>query len=71
MRSAGLHFQLRTAAFKMRNEWATVLPPGDRASWPMDPDALALTQRMRTEAIQRRVANLHFLPHWGERWWIE
>jgi len=70
-RVAGLHFQLKTAAFKTRNEWATARPPAEQDDATNDPTARAITRRLRSEAVARPVTNVHFLPHWGERYWVE
>src|SRR5204863_98566 len=56
-RAAGVHYQLRYDAFKTRNDWAEVLRPDKHDDWPRDPDELALTRRLRAEAINRRTTS--------------
>jgi len=70
-RDLGVHYQLRYDAFKLRNDWAEVLRPDEREDWPRDPAVLALTRRIRDEAIAVRTASPSFIPRWGDRWWIE
>lgn len=71
-RAAGIHYILRDEAFKARNAWVEVLPADKRDDWPTDPQELAITRRLRDEAIVRRVASpSSFMPHWAERYWIE
>ena len=69
-RTAGVHYILRYDAFKTRNEWVDVLS-ADRSNWPSDPRALAITRDLRDEAILGGVASPTFLPHWGDRYWVE
>ena len=66
-----MHYQLRYDAFKTRNDWVEVLRPDKRDDWPRDPEELAITQRIRTEAINRRVASPSFMPRWADRYWVE
>ena len=70
-RAVGVHYQLRYDAFKTRNDWVEVLRPDKRDDWPRDPEELAITQRIRTEAINRRVASPSFMPRWADRYWVE
>jgi len=70
-RDLGVHYQLRYDAFKLRNDWAEVLRPDTRENWPRDPAVLALTRRIRDEAIAVRTASPSFMSRWGDRWWIE
>ena len=70
-RAVGVHYQLRYDAFKTRNDWVEVLPPDKRDDWPKDPDELALTQRLRSEAIGRRTTSPSFMPRWADRYWVE
>jgi hypothetical protein len=70
-RAVGVHYQLRYDAFKIRNDWIEVLRPDKRDDWPRDPAELAVTERLRTEAIDRRTASPSFMPRWAERYWIE
>jgi hypothetical protein len=70
-RAAGVHYQLRLAAYNERNEWTWVLRPENRTDWPSDARQLVLTRRLKDEALQRRVASPHFLPRWGGPYWVE
>ena len=70
-RAVGVHYQLRYDAFTTRNDWVEVLRPDKHADWPEDPDELALTQRIRAEAIGRRTTSPSFMPRWADRYWVE
>jgi hypothetical protein len=70
-RAAGVHYVLRYDAFKIRNDWVEVLREDKRGDWPADPGERALTQRIRDEAIVRRVASPSFMPRWADRYWVE
>jgi hypothetical protein len=70
-RAVGVQYQLRYDAFKIRNDWIEVLRSDKRDDWPRDPAELAATQRLRTEAIDRRTASPTFMPRWADRYWVE
>jgi hypothetical protein len=70
-RAAGVHYVLRYDAFKVRNDWVEVLREDKPGDWPTDPRELALTRRIRDEAILRRVASPSFMPRWADRYWVE
>ena len=70
-RVAGVHYQLRYDAFKLRNDWIEVLRADKHEDWPEDSAELALTSRLRAEAIERRTASPSFMPRWGDRYWVE
>ena len=70
-RDLGVHYQLRDDAFKLRNDWAEVLRPDTRGNSSPDAQALALTRRIRDEAIATPTASPSLMPRWGERWWVE
>lgn len=70
-RAAGVHYVLRYDAFKVRNDWVDVLREDKRGDWPTDPRELALTRRMRDEAILRRATSPSFMPRWADRYWVE
>jgi hypothetical protein len=70
-RVAGVHYQLRYDAFKTRNDWVEVLRPDKRSDWPRNPDELALTQRIRSDALIRRSTSPSFMPRWADRYWVE
>jgi len=48
-----------------------LLPPEGRDTWPADATALAITRRLKDEALHRRTISPRFLPRWGERYWVE
>ena len=70
-RVAGVHYQLRYDAFKIRNDWVEVLREDKRDDWPHDRPELALTRRLRGEALERRTTSPSFMPRWGDRYWVE
>jgi hypothetical protein len=70
-RAVGVHYQLRYDAFTTRNDWVEVLRPDKHAAWPEDPVELALTARIRAEAIARRTTSPSFMPRWTDRYWVE
>lgn len=70
-RVVGVHYQLRYAAFKTRNDWVEVLREDKQDGWPHDPGELALTRRLRGEALERRTTSPSFMPRWGDRYWVE
>jgi hypothetical protein len=69
IRAAGLHFKLRHAAFEARGEWAAVLPPRSRATWPRDPHVRALVSRLKEEAILNQRIAPTILPRRYQAWW--
>jgi hypothetical protein len=70
-RAVGVHYQLRYDAFTARNDWVEVLRPDKHDDWPEDPDELALTERIRAEAIARPATSPSFMPRWTDRYWVE
>jgi len=70
-RVVGAHYQLRYHAFTTRNDWVEVLRPDKHGDWPEDPTELAVTRRIRAEAIDRRTASPSFMPRWADRYWVE
>ena len=70
-RVVGVHYQLRYDAFKTRNDWVDVLREDKRGDWPRDNRQLAVTQRLRTEAIDRTTTSPSFLPRRGDPYWVE
>jgi hypothetical protein len=70
-RVVGVHYQLRYGAFTTRNDWVEVLRPDKHLDWPEDPTELAVTRRIRAEAIDRRTTSPSFLPRWADRYWVE
>jgi len=70
-RAVGVHYQLRYDAFTTRNDWVEVLRPDKHDDWPEDPVELAVTERIRAEAIARRTTSPSFMPRWSDRYWVE
>jgi hypothetical protein len=70
-RAAGLPYVLRQTAYVVRNDWVWVLPPDARAEWPTDPQELAITERLREEALGRASTSPSFMPRWADRYWVE
>ena len=70
-RAIGDQYQLRYHAFITRNDWVDVLRPDKHDDWPKDPTELAITKRLRAEAIGRRTTSPSFMPRWAERYWVE
>jgi hypothetical protein len=70
-RAAGVHYQLRYHAFTTRNDWVEVLRPDKHDDWPEDPNELAVTRRLRAEAIGRLTTSPSFMPRWADRYWVE
>ena len=70
-RAVGLHLKLRHGAFEARSEWAYVLHPAARESWPSDERTLRVVSRMRDEALMQPTIARALLPRWTEQWWGE
>ena len=70
-RAIGDQYQLRYHAFITRNDWVDVLRPDKHDDWPEDPTELAITTRLRAEAIGRRTTSPSFMPRWADRYWVE
>lgn len=70
-RAVGVHYQLRYQAFTTRNDWVEVLRPDKHDDWPRNVDELAVTRRIRAEAIGRRTTSPSFMPRWTDRYWVE
>ena len=70
-RAVGLHLKLRHGAFEARSEWAFVLYPAARESWPSDARTLRVVSRMRDEALMQPTIARALLPRWTEQWWGE
>lgn len=65
-RTAGLHYSLRYAAFKTRNDWASV-----PAQWMETPEQRAVTERLRQDALEQGAVAPRFYPAWQARWFEE
>ncbi len=69
VRSLSVDHVLRRQAFKVRNDWADVpLQFAREERWPADPRAVALIERLRTQALDVPVPNSQLLPEWNNRW---
>ena len=66
MRTAGLHYSLRYAAFKTRNDWVA---PSARSM--ETPEARSVTLRLRRDALDQRGVAPRFYPAWQARWFEE
>lgn len=66
IRTAGLHYGLRSTAFKTRNDW-TAVPE----RWTKTPEWRAVTERLQSDAFERRVVAPRFEPAWETRWFEE
>jgi hypothetical protein len=66
IRTAGLHYNLRSIAFTTRNDWAAA-----PARWMQTPETRAVTERLRLDALQHRVLAPRFYPPWQARWFEE
>ena len=66
VRTAGLHYSLRYAAFKNRNEWAAV-----PERWLDRPEWRPVTERLRADALAQRGVAPRFFPAWQARWFEE
>jgi hypothetical protein len=72
VRSAGVHYGLRSQAFKHRNDWSRL--PGEwkrEGRWPEDAASQRLIMRLYSEAIDRSAPNPRFEPTWAGRVWAE
>ena len=67
VRVAGQHYALRTTAFVTGNDWAS-LPPSLSET---DPEKRAIVERLRNDALERRVVAPYFVPRWQQRWFDE
>jgi hypothetical protein len=66
VRSEGLHYSLRSQAFKHRNDWAAPPPPPSG-----DQRAQGLIRRLQADAFARQPVNPRFVPYWFTRWFEE
>jgi hypothetical protein len=62
VRVVGVHHVLRTQAFALHNDWASV-----RDHLPADPDARQLVTTLRAQALSQPVVNPWFVPRWADR----
>lgn len=71
VRAAGVHYLLRTQAFRQQNDWVQL--PGRwprEGRWPDDPAARALIGRLYSEAVGVELPNTRLgKPRWVERVW--
>ncbi len=70
-RVVGGRYPRRYHAFVTPHDWVEVLRPDKHDAWPEDPNELAVTQRIRAEAIGRRTTSPSFMPRWADRYWVE
>jgi len=62
VRVIGVHHALRTQAFAVRNDWATV-----SLDLPKDPARRRFVTALRAEALSKPVVNPWFVPRWADR----
>ena len=73
VRAAGMHYLVRSQAFKNQNEWAGLPYAWQRSGrWPDDSPAQQAVLRLHAEAVAMQVPNTRIaLPRWIDRWWEE
>ena len=73
IRSAGLHYVLRSQAARHQADWVWLPGAWQRGGrWPEDPSQQRLILRMRTDAIELTVPNTRGEgPRWVDRYWTE
>ena len=73
IRSAGVHYLLRSQAIKHQADWVAL--PGDRqrnGEWPSDPEERRLILRLRADAVRLALPNTRVgHPEWPERIWTD
>jgi hypothetical protein len=71
VRAAGVHYMLRSQAFRQQNDWARLPGEWRRAGrWPTDPEARQLILQLRRDAIGLRLPNTEIgIPRWPDRLW--
>ena len=67
LRVVGLHHGLRATAFVTRNDWASL--PSSLSE--VDPEKRAIVERLRRDALERRVVPPYFVARWQQRWFDE
>ncbi len=73
IRSAGLHYVLRSQAARHQTDWVWLPGAWQRGGrWPEDPAQRGLILRMRTDAVELAVPNTRTEgPRWVDRYWVE
>ena len=66
IRSVGVHHMLRVEAFKVRNDWARLVPGSE--SGDRDRASAALIEQLRSDAVNHPVGNPFLVPRWYDRW---
>jgi hypothetical protein len=66
VRSQGLHYALRTHAFKYRNDWGLLRPKPSE-----DARTDELIRTLRSDAFGRPAVNPRFVPLWFTQWFEE
>jgi hypothetical protein len=73
IRAAGIHYVLRTYAFRAQNDWVHL--PADwrrEGRWPDDPAAQRLLRRLHGDAVRFELPNTRIgVPEWPDRIWEE
>jgi hypothetical protein len=73
IRSAGLHYVLRSQATKHQTDWVWLPGLWQRAgSWPDEPSEQQVILKLRSDAVQLTVPNTRGEgPAWVDRYWVE
>lgn len=73
VRAAGVHYVLRSQAFKHQIDWIELQGRWERANqWPDDPARQGLIRQLRDDAVQLALPNTRFgRPDWPNRLWLE
>jgi hypothetical protein len=73
VRAAGVHYLLRTQAFRQQNDWVHL--PGEwrrEGRWPADPAAQSVIRRLRQDAVSVALPNTPIgVPEWAGGIWEE
>jgi hypothetical protein len=73
VRAAGVHYVLRTYAFRAQNDWVQLPIEWRREGrWPEDPAARQLLRRLHADAVSVEFPNTRVgVPQWPDRIWEE
>jgi hypothetical protein len=69
IRSVSVHHVMSRQAFRVRNDWVSApLFLRSEKRWPTAPDAVALVESLREQALDAPVRNPQLVPEWNNRW---
>ena len=73
VRTAGIHFVLRSQAIKHQIDWVELPGRWERNNqWPSDPAEQRLILQLRNDAVQVTLPNTRVdRPEWPNRLWLE